>query len=116
MRKRPPRKLSAARPPIPVTVLTGFLGAGKITLLNRILREANGHRYAVIVEEFGAIGIDAGLIIHAEEEVFELANGCICCSARGYGKTFVFIGHPKPGVNDAAEPRISKNSIKVDDE
>jgi G3E family GTPase len=68
---------------IPVTVLTGFLGAGKTTLLNRILREQHGRRYAVIVNEFGAIGIDGDLVVGAEDEVVELNNGCLCCKVRG---------------------------------
>ncbi len=68
---------------IPVTVLTGFLGAGKTTLLNRLLREANGRRYAVIVNEYGEIGIDGSLVVGAEEEVYELNNGCVCCKLRG---------------------------------
>ena len=68
---------------IPVTVLTGYLGAGKTTLLNRILSEPHGKRYAVIVNEFGEIGIDNDLVVGAEEEVFEMNNGCICCTVRG---------------------------------
>jgi len=68
---------------IPVTVLTGYLGAGKTTLLNRILSEPHGKRYAVIVNEFGEIGIDNDLIVGADEEVFEMNNGCICCTVRG---------------------------------
>jgi len=68
---------------VPVTVLTGHLGAGKTTLLNRILKEDHGRRYAVIVNEFGAIGIDGDLIVHDEEELFELGNGCVCCTVRG---------------------------------
>ncbi|MGF6661955.1 G3E family GTPase [Paraburkholderia atlantica] len=67
----------------PVTVLTGFLGAGKTTLLNRILREQHGRRYAVIVNEFGTVGIDGGLVVGAEDEVIELNNGCVCCKVRG---------------------------------
>ncbi|NNG03389.1 MAG: GTP-binding protein [Inquilinus sp.] len=68
---------------IPVTVLTGYLGAGKTTLLNRILAEDHGRRYAVIVNEFGEIGIDGELIVSADEELFEMNNGCICCTVRG---------------------------------
>ena len=70
-------------PKIPVTVLTGYLGAGKTTLLNRILSENHGKKYAVIVNEFGEIGIDNDLIIGADEEVFEMNNGCVCCTVRG---------------------------------
>jgi G3E family GTPase len=68
---------------IPVTVLTGYLGAGKTTLLNRILTEQHGKRFAVIVNEFGEIGIDNALVVGADEEVFEMNNGCICCTVRG---------------------------------
>src|SRR5436190_9892326 len=72
-----------AQAQVPVTVLTGYLGAGKTTLLNRILSEQHGRRYAVIVNEFGEIGIDNDLIVGADEEVFEMNNGCVCCTVRG---------------------------------
>jgi len=68
---------------IPVTVLTGFLGSGKTTLLNRILSEQHGKRIAVIENEFGEVGVDHELVIGAQEEIFETANGCICCTVRG---------------------------------
>jgi G3E family GTPase len=74
---------SSASEKIPVTVLTGYLGAGKTTLLNRILTEPHGQKFAVIVNEFGEIGIDNELIVGADEEVFEMNNGCICCTVRG---------------------------------
>ncbi|HEY1792795.1 MAG TPA: GTP-binding protein [Opitutaceae bacterium] len=69
--------------PIPVTVLTGFLGSGKTTLLNRILSETHGRKLAVIENEFGEVGVDNQLVIQSEEELFEMNNGCICCSVRG---------------------------------
>jgi len=68
---------------IPVTVLTGYLGAGKTTLLNRILSENHGKKYAVIINEFGELGVDNELVVGADEEVFEMNNGCICCTVRG---------------------------------
>lgn len=68
---------------IPVTVLTGYLGSGKTTLLNRILSGNHGKRYAVIVNEFGEIGIDNDLIVESDEEIYEMNNGCVCCTVRG---------------------------------
>jgi G3E family GTPase len=68
---------------IPVTVLTGYLGSGKTTLLNRILSGDHGKRYAVIVNEFGEIGIDNELIVESDEEIYEMNNGCVCCTVRG---------------------------------
>ena len=68
---------------IPVTVLTGYLGAGKTTLLNRILSENHGRKYAVVIIEFGELGVDNDLVVDSDEEVFEMNNGCICCTVRG---------------------------------
>ena len=75
--------MSEPAPRIPVTVLTGYLGSGKTTLLNRILSEDHGKRYAVIVNEFGEIGIDNDLIVESDEEIYEMNNGCVCCTVRG---------------------------------
>ncbi len=68
---------------VPVTVLTGYLGAGKTTLLNRLLTEQHGRKYAVVINEFGELGVDNDLVVDADEEVFEMNNGCICCTVRG---------------------------------
>jgi G3E family GTPase len=75
--------MTASDPRTPVTVLTGFLGAGKTTLLNHILTAQHGKRIAVIENEFGEIGVDQDLVIGADEEIFEMNNGCICCTVRG---------------------------------
>jgi len=75
--------MSEPQAQIPVTVLTGYLGSGKTTLLNRILSESHGKRYAVIVNEFGEIGIDNDLIVESDEEIYEMNNGCVCCTVRG---------------------------------
>jgi len=69
--------------PIPVTVITGYLGSGKTTLLNRILTYEHGKKVAVIVNEFGNIGIDSQLVMNTDEEIVEMNNGCICCTVRG---------------------------------
>jgi G3E family GTPase len=75
--------MSASQTQIPVTVLTGYLGAGKTTLLNRILSENHGKKYAVVINEFGELGVDNDLVVDADEEIFEMNNGCICCTVRG---------------------------------
>jgi len=74
---------SAGASRVPVTILTGFLGAGKTTLVNHILKEKHGQRIAVIENEFGEVGIDDALVLQTEEEIFEMNNGCICCTVRG---------------------------------
>ena len=74
---------SAATPPIPVTVVTGFLGAGKTTLLGRMLSDPGPRRYAVIVNEFAELGIDDDLLLESQEEIITLTNGCVCCNVRG---------------------------------
>jgi G3E family GTPase len=78
-----PTAIAEADPRVPVTVLTGFLGSGKTTLLNRILSEEHGKRIAVIENEYGEIGIDHELVVQSDEEIFEMNNGCICCTVRG---------------------------------
>ncbi|WP_062207734.1 GTP-binding protein [Aureimonas sp. AU12] len=87
--------------PIPVTVLTGYLGSGKTTLLNRILSDNHGKRYAVIVNEFGEIGIDNDLIVETDEEIYEMNNGCVCCTVRGDLVRVVETLTKRPGRFDA---------------
>jgi G3E family GTPase len=69
--------------PVPIVLVAGFLGAGKTTVLNHILANAEGRRIAAVVNDFGTINIDAELIADASEGVVSLANGCICCSLEG---------------------------------
>ncbi|MDI9348566.1 MAG: GTP-binding protein [Candidatus Symbiobacter sp.] len=68
---------------VPVTILTGYLGAGKTTLLNHLLTAQHGQKYALIINEFGELGIDDQLVVAADEEIFEMNNGCVCCTVRG---------------------------------
>ncbi len=75
--------MTALHEKVPATVLTGYLGSGKTTLLNKILTENHGKRIAVIVNEFGEVGIDHQLILNSDEEIIEMNNGCICCKVRG---------------------------------
>src|SRR5690349_14053189 len=78
-----PTNMADANTQVPVTVLTGYLGAGKTTLLNRILTENHGRKYAVVINEFGELGVDNDLVVDSDEEVFEMNNGCVCCTVRG---------------------------------
>lgn len=95
-----------SRRPLPVTLVTGFLGAGKTTLVNRVLRERHGERIAVVVNEFGAVGIDGRLVVASQDEVVELANGCVCCSVRG--DLIGALGR----LLDAAERRLGRRPLE----
>merc|ERR1712054_431403 len=74
--------MAAAQDKVPVTILTGYLGSGKTTFVNYLLNENHGHKFAIIENEFGEVGIDDGLVLQTEEEVIEMMNGCICCTVR----------------------------------
>ncbi len=77
---------------VPVTLLAGFLGSGKTTLANRILTEQHNQRIAVIVNEFGDVGIDGSLVVGVEDNIVELSNGCLCCTVRGdLAETLLFL-------------------------
>ena len=75
--------MAAPRPKVPITVVTGFLGSGKTTLVNHILTANHGKKVAVIENEFGEVGIDDALVMESKEEIFEMNNGCVCCTVRG---------------------------------
>merc|ERR1712070_990882 len=76
------QRVTMAENKVPVTILTGYLGSGKTTFVNYLLKEAHGHKFAIIENEFGEVGIDDGLVLQTDEEVIEMMNGCICCTVR----------------------------------
>ncbi|SVC62669.1 uncharacterized protein METZ01_LOCUS315523, partial [marine metagenome] len=97
---------------IPITLLSGFLGAGKTTMINHLLSDPNAGKIAVIVNEFGEIGIDGDLISRASEDMLELTNGCICCAAQGDlmdGLNKLFLR--KVGL---AEPQVDFDKIVIE--
>lgn len=67
---------------IPVTIVSGFLGAGKTTLINKVLKEKHGEHIAVVINEFGEIGVDHQFVLDVEEEIYQMDNGCLCCTLR----------------------------------
>lgn len=99
---------------IPITVLCGFPGAGKTTLLNHLLTQTGGQRIAVIVNEFGAVNVDASCVVKTDEEAIELSNGCICCTLRGdpaqAWSEIVFIGQ---GLDGAALDRLLDGAVQA---
>lgn len=99
---------------IPVTLLTGFLGAGKTTLLNRILQKEHGEKIAVIVNEFGQVGIDGDLIVARDESMIELNNGCLCCTVRvDLIDTLTSLAKQKLGIEGEAKKEFDRVVIET---
>lgn len=78
-----PRSAPTGRGPVPVVLISGFLGAGKTTLLNHLLSQCDGRSVVALVNDFGAINLDAELVVHVDGDVLKLSNGCVCCNIRG---------------------------------